>query len=102
VVIVTVIPGEYLAIIPNAFSPNGDGANDILYVYQKGVRRLVWRVHNRWGEKVFETDDLNKGWDGTFKGVPAQDGVYVWDMYVEFLNTKIPAQRSKGSVLLLK
>jgi gliding motility-associated-like protein len=95
-------PGEYFAIVPNAFSPNGDGTNDLLRVYYKGVSRLVLRVHNRWGEKVFETDDKDGYWDGTFKGVAAQDGVYVWDMYVEFLNTKIPAQRSKGSVLLLK
>jgi gliding motility-associated-like protein len=101
-VTITVLPGEYIAIVPNAFSPNADGTNDILYVYHKGVRRLVFRVHDRWGEKVFETDDMNKGWDGTLKGVNAQDGVYVWDLYVEFLNLKIPAQRSKGSVLLLK
>ncbi len=101
-VTITVLPGEYIAIVPNAFSPNADGTNDILYVYHKGVRRLVFRVHDRWGEKVFETDDMNKGWDGTLKGVNAQDGVYVWDLYVEFLNLQIPAQRSKGSVLLLK
>lgn len=101
-VTITVLPGEYFAIVPNAFSPNGDGANDILYVYYKGVRRLVFRIHNRWGEKVFETDDMTQGWDGTFKGVPAQDGVYVWDLYAEFYNLKLPIQRSKGSVLLLK
>lgn len=101
-VTITVLPGEYFAIVPNAFSPNADGANDILYVYYKGVRRLVFRIHNRWGEKVFETDDMTQGWDGTFKGVIAQDGVYVWDLYVEFYNVKLPIQRSKGSVLLLK
>lgn len=101
-VTITVLPGEYFAIVPNAFSPNADGANDILYVYYKGVRRLVFRIHNRWGEKVFETDDMTQGWDGTFKGVKAQDGVYVWDLYVEFYNVKLPIQRSKGSVLLLK
>lgn len=101
-VTITVLPGEYIAIIPNAFSPNADGTNDLLHVYHKGVKRLVWRIHDRWGEKVFETEDMNAGWDGTLKGVLAQDGVYVWDLYVEFLNLKIPAQRSKGSVLLLK
>ncbi len=101
-VTVTVLPGEYFAILPNAFSPNGDGTNEVFRVYYAGVKRLVFRVHNRWGEKVFESDDKDGYWDGTYKGVAAQDGVYVWDMYVEFLNTKIPAQRKKGSVLLLK
>ncbi len=101
-VTITVLPGEYFAIVPNAFSPNADGNNDILYVYYKGVKRLVFRVHDRWGEKVFETDDMTKGWDGTLDGVPAQDGIYVWDLYAEFYNVKLPIQRSKGSVLLLK
>ncbi|MCP4441007.1 MAG: T9SS type B sorting domain-containing protein, partial [Aureispira sp.] len=54
--------------VPNAFTPNNDGQNDILYVRGANIRELYFAIYDRWGEKVFETTSLDIGWDGTFKG----------------------------------
>ncbi len=66
--------------IPNAFSPNGDGKNDMLFVRGNGITRLYFAVYDRWGQKVFESKDIMKGWDGIFKGKkidPAVFGYYL-------------------------
>jgi gliding motility-associated-like protein len=57
-----------VADVPTGFSPNGDGMNDILYVRGSGIREFTFKVFNRWGQKIFESSDLNVGWDGTYKG----------------------------------
>ncbi len=62
--------------VPNSFSPNGDGVNDKLFVRSAILDRFTFTVYSHWGQKVFETNDLNEGWDGTFKGEPCQNGVY--------------------------
>jgi gliding motility-associated-like protein len=65
--------------IPNAFTPNGDGVNDIFRAIPAGIANTVYfRVIDRWGNVVFETNQWMKGWDGTFKGKPQPSGVYVW------------------------
>jgi gliding motility-associated-like protein len=64
---------------PNAFTPNGDGLNDIFRVVPAGITNTVYfRVINRWGQVLFETNQWLKGWDGTFMGKPQASGVYVW------------------------
>ncbi len=68
--------------VPNAFTPDGDGNNEKLFVYGRFIKELYFAVYNRWGEKVFETTDQDIGWDGTFKGVQAQIGVYDWYLNV--------------------
>ncbi|MEO5570840.1 MAG: PKD domain-containing protein [Bacteroidia bacterium] len=86
--------------IPNAFTPNNDGRNDILYVRGNTIRELLFRVYDRWGEKVFETTVPGAGWDGTYKGKPAQPGVY--DYYLDatcFNNEKF---FKKGNVTIIK
>lgn len=66
-------------VTPNVFTPNGDGENDEVYAYVKGVNMntYVFRVFNRWGQVVFETSDLNEGWDGTRNGTPLQMDTYM-------------------------
>jgi gliding motility-associated-like protein len=54
--------------VPLAFSPNGDGNNDVLYVRGGGVTEMTFRIYNRWGQMIFESHSLNEGWDGRFKG----------------------------------
>ncbi len=66
--------------VPNAFSPNGDGVNDILYVKGVGIRNLSFKLYNRWGQLVFQTDSIAKGWDGTVGGVPQEMEVYVYEL----------------------
>lgn len=67
--------------IPNAFSPNGDNKNDVVYVYGDQIKELLFRIYDRWGEKVFETTKPGEGWDGTYKGKKVMPGVFVY--YVE-------------------
>ncbi|HMN04495.1 MAG TPA: gliding motility-associated C-terminal domain-containing protein [Flavobacteriales bacterium] len=64
--------------LPDAFSPNGDGVNDVFYVRGGPFKELHLRIYNGWGELVFETTDPEFGWDGTHKGKPEINGVYVY------------------------
>ncbi|MCY7409049.1 MAG: PKD domain-containing protein, partial [Chitinophagales bacterium] len=86
--------------VPNAFSPNGDGANDVLYVKGQDVKSLSFKVFNRWGELVFETNDINKGWNGIYKGMPQEMEVYVWELNAIFSDGK--AATRSGNVTLLR
>jgi gliding motility-associated-like protein len=65
---------------PNAFSPNGDGKNDVFYVYGPvdEISRFQLQVFDRWGTLIFETKDIQQGWDGRIDGSLAPSGVYVW------------------------
>ena len=93
--------------IPNAFSPNGDGNNDIFYI-QSGIeleRVKTFKIFNRWGEVVYElsnfyANDPNNGWDGMFKGEALNQAVFVFWAELEFKDgwTEIV----KGDVTLLK
>lgn len=62
--------------VPNVFSPNNDGQNDVLYLKAGCIKNLTFTVYNRWGEKVFETNNIDDGWDGTFRGTSCNSGVF--------------------------
>jgi gliding motility-associated-like protein len=72
--------GEPDIFVPNTFTPNGDGHNDVLYVRGRMIERMTFQVFDRWGEKVFETDDPHIGWDGTYKGRPVDPAVFVYHL----------------------
>src|SRR5207249_4521362 len=63
--------------VPNAFSPNGDGQNDILFVRANCTKELSFTIYDRWGNKVFETSDVVTGWDGKYKGTAMNTAVFV-------------------------
>lgn len=63
---------------PNAFTPNGDGTNNVWLPVGYNYKNLEFTVFNRWGEKIFESNDAVFGWDGTYKGVECQQDVYVY------------------------
>jgi gliding motility-associated-like protein len=73
-----------LPYLPSAFSPNGDGLNDLLRIIYHGseYKLLHFSVFNRWGEVVFNTRDFSQGWDGSYKGKPCDVGAYfyVWEV----------------------
>ncbi|MGW8123323.1 PKD domain-containing protein [Roseivirga echinicomitans] len=72
----------YRIMTPNAFSPNGDGNNDYFRPRFVGLVTVQFSVFNTWGELVFSTDDLeSKGWDGIVKGIPAENGNYVYKIF---------------------
>ncbi|MBK8146241.1 MAG: gliding motility-associated C-terminal domain-containing protein [Bacteroidetes bacterium] len=74
------ISPESILDLPNAFSPGaGTSINDELRIIVRGLATLnFFRVYNRWGELVFSTSDINKGWNGQYKGKPQPLGVYVY------------------------
>ncbi len=87
--------------VPTAFSPNGDGLNDVFRVIPSGIATTVYfRVFNRYGQLVFETNQFLKGWDGTFNGAASPQGTYVWILKGVDRNNK-PVEM-KGSVILVR
>jgi len=86
--------------VPNAFTPNHDDKNDIFHVYGEGIRKVRLRVFDRWGSKIFESNDLHHGWDGTYQGKELPPGVYVYTVHVEFLDHL--TQIKSGSVTLFR
>ncbi|SIT28763.1 gliding motility-associated C-terminal domain-containing protein [Filimonas lacunae] len=94
----------YLAsdiLVPNVFSANGDGQNDILYANLRGMKKLnYFRVFNRWGKKIFESFDMARGWDGTCNGELQPLATYVW--VAEGVDNNGNTIRRQGSVTLLR
>ncbi len=91
---------ESLIGVPNAFSPNGDGVNDVVKVEGKGIVTLSFRIYNRWGEKVFETTDQSIGWNGIYKGTLQEMEVYTYALEATLINGQtIPL---KGNITLLR
>ena len=64
--------------IPMAFSPNGDGLNDVFKVYGVGLNEFELLIFNRWGEVIYQTNNQFEGWDGKKNGNPCQIDVYVY------------------------
>jgi gliding motility-associated-like protein len=74
---VTVSP-DFLFFVPNAFTPNDDGKNELFIPVSRGIKLYEFSVFNRWGESIFTTSLPNNGWDGNYKGNPCQQDIYVW------------------------
>lgn len=89
--------------IPNAFTPNGDGLNDVFRIFgtpPENITRYNFQVFNRWGEKIFGTNNIEEGWDGTAKGQFCPAGVYVWDIFWE--DSKKIRVTNHGTVMLIR
>lgn len=86
--------------VPSAFSPDGDGHNDVLMVNGNNVAEMTFAVFNRWGQQVFMTRDQNVGWDGTYKGKELPPGVYGY--YMQCTCDEGGTLLLKGSITLLK
>jgi gliding motility-associated-like protein len=88
--------------IPTIFSPNGKGpeANETLCLFSNCVDQLKFVIHNRWGQKVFETEDINSCWDGTFNGQAVQSGVYAFNVYLRQLDGAVI--NKTGTISLVK
>jgi gliding motility-associated-like protein len=100
-VVITVDPYTLL-LVPTAFTPNGDGVNDVFRIvrYLNIATLEEFAVYDRWGEKVFSTDILTDGWNGTYKGHEEDMGVYVW--YVKALTFDGQEIFKKGNVTLVR
>jgi gliding motility-associated-like protein len=94
---VTINPG---CDVPNAFTPNGDGINDRIYVRGYGIAQMTWRIYDRLGNMVYASADLTQGWDGTFNGKALVQDVYQYTLQVVFNNKE--AFVKKGDITLLR
>lgn len=93
----------FLVHIPTAFSPDGDGINDVLQVMGNDISPsgFHFMIFNRWGEKVFDSTDRNLGWDGTYKGKKVPNGVYPWMLRATSVYTGV-SQDLRGHVTVVK
>lgn len=92
--------GEPPVYIPNAFTPNGDGVNDVWYVYGTGVKDFKATVFDRWGEKVFESTNQSQGWDGTYRGQMEEPGLFVYIVDLVYLSGE--QETKQGSISLIR
>ena len=94
---------EFLVFIPTAFTPNGDGINEVLFVQGDDIdtKDFLLLVFDRWGEKIFETTDRGEGWDGVFGGSPVADGVYNWKLNARSFYTGRPHEL-RGHVMVTR
>lgn len=86
--------------IPNAFTPNGDGKNDVLQVYGNSIVALDMKVFNQWGELIYTMKDVSSKWDGSYKGRQQPVGVYIYVAKVRFQSGNTVTK--KGSVNLIR
>ena len=91
---------ECYAAVPTAFSPNGDMDNDVLKVFSSGFSQLTFQVYNRYGALVFETNDPDKEWDGTFNGAKQEKDVYTY--YLKAVCEDGFIIEKKGNITLLR
>ncbi|TVR78528.1 MAG: PKD domain-containing protein [Chitinophagaceae bacterium] len=99
-VTVHVVPEQRILYIPNIFSPNGDGINDEFEVFTGGVRTFYLSVFDRWGSKIFESEDPNISWNGKLNGIQVPQGVYVFYIRVTFQDGENISK--KGSITLVR
>lgn len=92
---------NYPIYMPNAFTPNKDGTNDLFRIPPSNKNRLIsLRVYDRWGNVVFQTTKASSGWDGSYKNQPANPGLYIF--YIEMQGLSKTRLAQKGFVTLIR
>lgn len=91
--------GDYTLYIPNTFTPNKDGVNELWHAYGTCLGDYHCIIYNRWGEKVKESTNIEDGWDGTFMGQAVPDGIYVYLLEVQ---TKKGPVKKTGHITLFR
>jgi gliding motility-associated-like protein len=96
-VLITVSP------VPNAFNPSSAAEENRTFRLfadpENRITKYALYIYNRWGQLVFETNDVNEGWDGTSSGNPCNAGVYVWTVYYENADGK---STNRGTVTMVR
>jgi len=100
---VLVLINQVDLVLPNAFTPNGDGLNDVFRVTNDVLYPVFeLAIFNRWGEVIYRSDDIRSGWDGTFRGKDQESGVYVWLIRFRKGSETGEEVTLKGNVTLLR
>lgn len=98
--VIKVLSDQLVLVVPNVFSPNGDGLNDLFQVKHNAVKTFYARVFNRWGKLLFEWDDVSKGWNGANGDNDMTDGTYFY--MITGTDIKDVAFEKKGTVTLIR
>ena len=96
-------PKDTAIVLPNAFSPNGDGVNERIRLLGNNLAKVDWRIYNRWGQLVFSTQDITvakQGWDGTFNGVLQVSDAYSY--YLSYEKTNGTTNTISGTIALIR
>jgi gliding motility-associated-like protein len=87
--------------VPNIFTPNDDGQNDIVFIKGHYIKKLLyWKIFDRWGELMFQTSDIEQGWDGTYKGRKVDMDRYIYLIELEDYGNSVILK--KGSITLIR
>jgi gliding motility-associated-like protein len=95
-----VICGAPYIYVPNAFTPNQDGENDVMYVRGRNITELYFAIYDRWGELVFETKKQSVGWDGNYKGMKVDPAVF--DYYLKYKCDNNEEHFMKGNITVIR
>jgi gliding motility-associated-like protein len=99
---INVVKGVCQLYVPTAFSPNGDGRNDIFKAeYGENITEFQLQIYNRWGQRIFQSKNISTGWNGRFNGALQPNGAYVWIIKYKTLND--PKENLlKGTMMLFR
>ena len=87
--------------MPNSFTPNKDGLNDLFRVkYPEFIKEFNMIIYNRWGQEIFKTSNPATGWDGTYKGNPQVNGSYIW--IITLTDIQNHHQIARGTITLIR
>lgn len=95
-----VVENDFTVYIPNTFTPDGDGLNDVFEVFGEGISQVKLAIYDRWGARVFYSEDVTKGWDGKLKGQDCKQDVYTYVLSFYGLDRK--AYQKTGNVNLMR
>lgn len=98
IVLVIKLPKVYYT--PDAFTPNGDGLNDVFEIFTEGTKQFNFQVFDRWGTMVYQTNDPDFIWDGTYKGKQLDPGVYVYRLTLAYLDNVF--LKDAGSITIIR
>lgn len=96
---VDVVPGMAL-FIPNAFTPNGDGLNDTFGVSGEAIKEFHLKIFNRWGEVIYESNNVKDRWDGTYMGEKVPEGTYIYTVTAAGASGKRQSKEGRVKVIL--
>lgn len=86
--------------VPNAFTPNGDGLNDVFMAKAESIEEFEMVIYNRWGQRVFKANTIVEAWDGSYRGEPCKADVYNWILKYKVFGKAVEAK--SGTVVLLR
>jgi len=86
--------------VPSGFTPNNDGRNDVLRVIGTTIKKMEFGIYNRWGERIFYTTDIRRGWDGTVKGISQPSGTFAYYLKAELIDGSMRIK--KGTIMLIR